>query len=203
MNMPQGSTEVVERIRQHLAAEPVVLFMKGTPDFPAVRLFRADRGGAAPVGAPFHAVNIFEDLELRDALKSYSNWPTYPQLYVKGELIGGCDIAMQMLRRAANSSSWWTRPGPDAPTRRHQRRHDGSIQRGPVAPGRHPSSPAPARARRRARTVRASLADMAEQVGSALGVVLGRVGHLVIPVDASHRGGARQHGLPQRRHHPG
>ena len=43
-------------------------------------------------------MNIFEDLELRDALKSYSNWPTYPQLYVNGELIGGCDIAMQMLR---------------------------------------------------------------------------------------------------------
>ena len=50
-------------------------------------------GALRQVGAHFTAVNIFEDLELRDALKSYSNWPTYPQLYVKGELVGGCDIA--------------------------------------------------------------------------------------------------------------
>jgi monothiol glutaredoxin len=50
------------------------------------------------LGANFHAVNIFDDLELRDELKRHSNWPTYPQLYVKGELIGGCDIAMQMMQ---------------------------------------------------------------------------------------------------------
>ena len=46
----------------------------------------------------FHAVNIFEDPELRDALKKFSNWPTYPQLYVKGELVGGCDIVLDMHR---------------------------------------------------------------------------------------------------------
>ena len=46
----------------------------------------------------FHAVNIFEDPELRDALKKFSNWPTYPQLYVKGELVGGCDIMLDMYR---------------------------------------------------------------------------------------------------------
>ncbi len=50
------------------------------------------------LGAQFHAVNIFDDPELREALKHHSNWPTYPQLYVKGELVGGCDIAMQMHR---------------------------------------------------------------------------------------------------------
>jgi monothiol glutaredoxin len=98
MNTPQGSTEVVARIKQHLAAEPVVLFMKGTPDFPQCGFSAQTVGALRQVGANFHAVNIFDDLELRDALKSYSNWPTYPQLYVKGELIGGCDIAMQMLR---------------------------------------------------------------------------------------------------------
>ena len=47
-------------------------------------------------------MNIFEDPELRDALKRYSNWPTYPQLYVKGELVGGCDIALRDVRRTAN-----------------------------------------------------------------------------------------------------
>ena len=50
------------------------------------------------VGAQFSHVNIFEDPELREALKQYSNWPTYPQLYVNGELVGGCDIAMEMYR---------------------------------------------------------------------------------------------------------
>jgi monothiol glutaredoxin len=93
-----GSTEVIARIRQHLATEPVVLFMKGTPDFPQCGFSAQTVAALRQVGAQFHAVNIFDDLELRDALKSYSNWPTYPQLYVKGELIGGCDIAMQMLK---------------------------------------------------------------------------------------------------------
>jgi monothiol glutaredoxin len=96
--MTMETTEVVSRIKQHLAAEPVVLFMKGTPDFPQCGFSAQTVAALRQVGAHFHSVNIFEDLELRDALKSYSNWPTYPQLYVKGELVGGCDIAMQMLR---------------------------------------------------------------------------------------------------------
>ena len=50
-------------------------------------------------GVPFAHVNIFEDPELRDALKSSSNWPTYPQLYIKGELVGGCDIMMELLQQ--------------------------------------------------------------------------------------------------------
>jgi monothiol glutaredoxin len=90
--------EVVDRIKQHLAAEPVVLFMKGTPDFPQCGFSAQTVAALRRVGAKFHAVNIFDDLELRDELKRFSNWPTYPQLYVKGELIGGCDIAMQMLQ---------------------------------------------------------------------------------------------------------
>lgn len=98
MNMSANSAEVLARIKQHLAAEPVVLFMKGTPDFPQCGFSAQTVAALRKVGAQFHAVNIFDDLELRDALKSYSNWPTYPQLYVKGELIGGCDIAMQMLQ---------------------------------------------------------------------------------------------------------
>jgi monothiol glutaredoxin len=90
--------EVVERIQQHLSSQPVVLFMKGTPDFPQCGFSAQTVAALRNVGAQFHAVNIFEDLELRDELKRYSNWPTYPQLYVNGELIGGCDITMQMLQ---------------------------------------------------------------------------------------------------------
>jgi monothiol glutaredoxin len=90
--------EVTERIKQHLAAEPVVLFMKGTPDFPQCGFSAQTVAVLKHVGANFHAVNIFDDLELRDELKRFSNWPTYPQLYVKGELIGGCDIVMQMMQ---------------------------------------------------------------------------------------------------------
>ncbi|MEZ5499289.1 MAG: Grx4 family monothiol glutaredoxin [Steroidobacteraceae bacterium] len=90
--------EVNERIREHLAAAPVVLFMKGTPDFPQCGFSAQTVAALRSCGSDFHAVNIFEDPELRDALKQYSRWPTYPQLYVKGELIGGCDIALEMYR---------------------------------------------------------------------------------------------------------
>jgi monothiol glutaredoxin len=89
---------VNDRIKQHLTASPVVLFMKGTPDFPQCGFSAQTVGALRGVGADFHSVNIFEDPELRDELKRYSNWPTYPQLYVNGELVGGCDIALEMYR---------------------------------------------------------------------------------------------------------
>lgn len=88
--------DVNDRIRKELGTAPVVLFMKGTPDFPQCGFSARTAGALQALGVRFHAVNIFEDLEMRDALKQFSNWPTYPQLYVKGELVGGCDIAMQM-----------------------------------------------------------------------------------------------------------
>ena len=88
--------DVIDRIKAQISTQPVVLFMKGTPDFPQCGFSAQTVGALRAVGAKFHAVNIFEDPELRDALKKYSNWPTFPQLYVNGELIGGCDIAMQM-----------------------------------------------------------------------------------------------------------
>jgi len=89
----------VTRIKTHIGTSPAVLFMKGTPDFPqcgfsaqAVQALRANGVNT------FHSVNIFEDPELREALKKFSNWPTYPQLYVNGELVGGCDIVLDMHR---------------------------------------------------------------------------------------------------------
>ncbi len=87
---------VQDRIKQQLASAPVVLFMKGTPDFPQCGFSAKTAGALRQLGAKFNAVNIFDDPELREGLKRYSNWPTYPQLYVKGELVGGCDIIMQM-----------------------------------------------------------------------------------------------------------
>lgn len=92
---------VIERIETQLNNNAVVLYMKGTPDFPqcgfssrAVQLLQASN-------ADFFAVNIFEDPELREALKQYSNWPTYPQLYIKGELVGGCDIMVDLFNQGS------------------------------------------------------------------------------------------------------
>jgi len=90
--------DVVEKIKAELGSSPVVLFMKGTPDFPQCGFSAQTVAALRAVGARFTHVNIFEEPELREALKRYSNWPTYPQLYVNGELIGGCDIALEMYR---------------------------------------------------------------------------------------------------------
>jgi monothiol glutaredoxin len=90
--------DVIERIKTEIGSAPVVLFMKGTPDFPQCGFSAQTVQALRAVGADFKAINIFEEPEIREALKSYSNWPTYPQLYVNGELIGGCDIAMEMYR---------------------------------------------------------------------------------------------------------
>jgi monothiol glutaredoxin len=88
----------VERIEGYLGSSRIVLFMKGSPDFPqcgfsarVVSALRASR-------AVFAHVNVLEDQELRQTLKTYSNWPTISQLYIEGELVGGCDIVMDLHR---------------------------------------------------------------------------------------------------------
>lgn len=88
--------DVNERIKQQLESHPVLLYMKGTPDFPQCGFSAQTVSALKACGTSFAYVNIFEDPELREALKEYSSWPTYPQLYVNGELIGGCDIALEM-----------------------------------------------------------------------------------------------------------
>jgi monothiol glutaredoxin len=93
-----SESEATQRIKDHLASSPVVLFMKGTPDFPQCGFSAQTAAALKACNAQFKHVNIFEDPELREALKSYSNWPTFPQLYVKGELVGGCDITVDMFR---------------------------------------------------------------------------------------------------------
>ena len=91
--------DVIERIKDQLGSHAVVLYMKGSPDFPqcgfssqAVQVLKA-------CNAQFMYINIFEDQEVREALKEYSNWPTYPQLYIKGELVGGCDIILDLYNK--------------------------------------------------------------------------------------------------------
>jgi monothiol glutaredoxin len=91
--------DVISRIKTHIGTSPAVLFMKGTPDFPQCGFSAQAVSALRASGADFHSVNIFEDPELRDALKKFSNWPTYPQLYVGGELLGGCDIVLDLHRK--------------------------------------------------------------------------------------------------------
>ena len=88
----------IDRIKNQLTSAPVVLYMKGTPDFPQCGFSAQTVGALRACKAKFAHVNIFEDPEVREALKTFSNWPTFPQLYVNGELIGGCDIALEMYR---------------------------------------------------------------------------------------------------------
>ncbi len=88
--------DVSERIQKQLADNPVLLYMKGTPDFPQCGFSAQTVAVLRNIGAEFAYVNIFEDPEVREGLKAYSNWPTFPQLYVNGELIGGCDIMLEL-----------------------------------------------------------------------------------------------------------
>jgi len=91
--------QIVERIEQQIRSKPVFLYMKGTPDFPqcgfSMRTVQALRAAGAE---DFGFCNVLEEPDIRAGLKTYSNWPTFPQLYVNGELVGGCDIALEMLR---------------------------------------------------------------------------------------------------------
>lgn len=88
--------DINERIRQQIADNPVLVYMKGTPDFPQCGFSAQAVAALKACGKEFAYVNIFEDPEVREALKTYSNWPTFPQIYVNGELIGGSDIALEM-----------------------------------------------------------------------------------------------------------
>ncbi len=86
------------RIQAEIESQPVVLFMKGTPVFPQCGFSARVVQILSHLGVPFKGVNVLEDMEIREGIKAYSNWPTIPQLYVKGEFVGGCDIAMEMFQ---------------------------------------------------------------------------------------------------------
>jgi monothiol glutaredoxin len=88
--------DVNERIKDQIEKNPVLLYMKGTPDFPQCGFSGQTVSALKSVGRPFAYVNIFEDEEIREGLKVYSSWPTFPQLYIDGELVGGADIVIEM-----------------------------------------------------------------------------------------------------------
>ena len=90
---------VIERIKDQLENNPVVLYMKGSPDFPQCGFSGQVVQILGACKAKYITVNIFEDPELREALKDYSSWPTYPQLYINGELVGGCDIIIDLYKK--------------------------------------------------------------------------------------------------------
>ncbi len=89
---------VNEQIEQIVKGNDVVLFMKGTPMFPQCGFSARATAILQQCGAKFHPVNVLADNEIREGVKAYSNWPTIPQLYVRGEFVGGSDIMMEMFQ---------------------------------------------------------------------------------------------------------
>lgn len=83
-------------IADAIQTHPVVLFMKGTPDAPRCGFSSLAVQILDHIGAPFVGVDVLQDDGLRDGIKTFSDWPTIPQLYVKGEFVGGCDIVTEM-----------------------------------------------------------------------------------------------------------
>lgn len=89
-------TTAAERIQAEITANPVMLYMKGNAMFPQCGFSARVIQILTHVGVPFQTANVLEDAELREGIKAFSNWPTIPQLYVKGEFVGGCDIITEM-----------------------------------------------------------------------------------------------------------
>jgi monothiol glutaredoxin len=86
----------VDRIKQVIADNPIVLFMKGSPDFPQCGFSMRTSQALKACGAQYAHVDVLADPEIRGTLPQVSNWPTFPQLFINGELVGGCDIALEM-----------------------------------------------------------------------------------------------------------
>jgi monothiol glutaredoxin len=91
-----ATNQMREAIQSAIAENPVILFMKGTPDAPACGFSARTVAVLESLEAPFAAVNVLPDPAIRQELSALSGWPTIPQLFVDGELVGGCDIVMEM-----------------------------------------------------------------------------------------------------------
>lgn len=88
--------DVLERIKKQVTDNPIIIYMKGTPEFPQCGFSARAVQALNACEVPYGYVNIFEDEEVYRALPKFANWPTFPQLYVKGELVGGCDITLDL-----------------------------------------------------------------------------------------------------------
>jgi len=90
--------DVQDWIGKQIAASDVVLFMKGTKDMPQCGFSMQVAQILNHLGVDFKDINVLEDMSVREGVKTYSNWPTVPQLYIKGEFVGGCDIVREMFQ---------------------------------------------------------------------------------------------------------
>ncbi len=90
---------IQDKIRQQLSSDRIVLYMKGTPQFPQCGFSAKAVQMLGACGAKFTSYDILSDPEMRQGLKEYSHWPTFPQLYVNGELVGGCDIMTELYQK--------------------------------------------------------------------------------------------------------
>jgi monothiol glutaredoxin len=88
--------DVLERIDQQVKNNAVVIFMKGTPQFPMCGFSMRAAAALQECAVPFAFVNVLQDPEIFENLPRYADWPTFPQVYVDGELIGGCDITLEL-----------------------------------------------------------------------------------------------------------
>jgi monothiol glutaredoxin len=93
-----SENDVSARIQQEISANPVMLYMKGTAQFPQCGFSSRVVQILNHMGVKYTTANVLEDPALRDGIKAFSNWPTIPQLYVGGEFVGGCDIVTEMFQ---------------------------------------------------------------------------------------------------------
>lgn len=88
----------LERIAKQVAENPVVIYMKGSPQLPSCGFSSRASQALAACEQEFSYVNVIEDMEIYEALPAFAEWPTFPQIYIGGELIGGCDITLELFR---------------------------------------------------------------------------------------------------------
>lgn len=89
---------IQEQIKSEITSQDVVLFMKGTPQFPMCGFSGQVVQILDYVGVPYKGINVLDNQDIREGIKEYANWPTIPQLYIKGEFVGGCDIVREMFQ---------------------------------------------------------------------------------------------------------
>ncbi len=88
--------DVLDRIKEQVESNPIVLYMKGTPQFPQCGFSARAASALMDCGEEFSYVNVLADPEIFENLPKFANWPTFPQLYISGELVGGCDITVEL-----------------------------------------------------------------------------------------------------------
>lgn len=127
--MPETEpNQIRDAIQQAIAEHEVILFMKGTPEAPACGFSARTVAALQALEAQFAAVDVLPDQRIREELSTISQWPTIPQLFVKGQLVGGCDIVLEMHESGELAQTLGLPDTPDAPD-------DGPAAEAPVASG--------------------------------------------------------------------